>query len=225
MSCCFLVFLLVLLLVLVLLLGPNDSYTFFHLIVLSLLTDTVGVSISPCLYVRFLDPTRQERNREHAKRSRIRKKFMLECLQEQLLAMRKQNMALRQVDRSPRASEASRGGSGCGSRRGRGFSSCAQSGKVDCPRMAPKIWLGLWLWLYEYNHTRYLWYDDEYKYSTTMADMSMTMTMAWYEYYYNMTWQYDLWLWYVCEYGCDHDYDCGMTMIRLIWAWVCRILR
>lgn len=41
----------------------------------------------------------QERNREHAKRSRIRKKFMLECLQEQLLAMRKQNMALRQVSR------------------------------------------------------------------------------------------------------------------------------
>lgn len=39
----------------------------------------------------------QERNREHAKRSRIRKKFMLECLQEQLLTMRKQNMALRQV--------------------------------------------------------------------------------------------------------------------------------
>lgn len=39
----------------------------------------------------------QERNREHAKRSRIRKKFMLECLQEQLLAMRKQNLALRQV--------------------------------------------------------------------------------------------------------------------------------
>lgn len=42
----------------------------------------------------------QERNREHAKRSRIRKKFMLECLQEQLLAMRKQNMALRQVRRA-----------------------------------------------------------------------------------------------------------------------------
>ncbi|CAM9431945.1 unnamed protein product [Ectocarpus fasciculatus] len=40
---------------------------------------------------------RRERNREHAKRSRIRKKFMLECLQEQLLAMRKQNLALRQV--------------------------------------------------------------------------------------------------------------------------------
>ncbi|CAM9142725.1 unnamed protein product [Discosporangium mesarthrocarpum] len=40
---------------------------------------------------------RRERNREHAKRSRIRKKFMLECLQEQLLTMRKQNMALRQV--------------------------------------------------------------------------------------------------------------------------------
>ncbi|CAN0085720.1 unnamed protein product [Ectocarpus sp. 12 AP-2014] len=47
---------------------------------------------------------RRERNREHAKRSRIRKKFMLECLQEQLLAMRKQNLALRQVLEIPYAS-------------------------------------------------------------------------------------------------------------------------
>ncbi|CAN0078209.1 unnamed protein product, partial [Laminaria digitata] len=49
---------------------------------------------------------RQERNREHAKRSRIRKKFMLECLQEQLLAMRKQNMALRQVVKEHMPNEA-----------------------------------------------------------------------------------------------------------------------
>ncbi|CAM9331862.1 unnamed protein product [Ascophyllum nodosum] len=49
---------------------------------------------------------RQERNREHAKRSRIRKKFMLESLQEQLLAMRKQNMALRQVVKEHMPSEA-----------------------------------------------------------------------------------------------------------------------
>ncbi|KAG5187659.1 aureochrome 4 [Tribonema minus] len=40
---------------------------------------------------------RRERNREHAKRSRVRKKFMLECLQEQLLALRKENMNLRQA--------------------------------------------------------------------------------------------------------------------------------
>jgi bZIP transcription factor len=42
----------------------------------------------------------QERNREHAKRSRIRKKFMLECLQEQLMVLRKENMNLRQVSHS-----------------------------------------------------------------------------------------------------------------------------
>ncbi|KAG5180018.1 aureochrome 4 [Tribonema minus] len=40
---------------------------------------------------------RRERNREHAKRSRVRKKFMLDCLQDQLLALRKENMNLRQV--------------------------------------------------------------------------------------------------------------------------------
>lgn len=40
---------------------------------------------------------RRERNREHAKRSRIRKKFMLDCLQEQLMGLRKENMNLRQV--------------------------------------------------------------------------------------------------------------------------------
>nr|AML77773.1 putative LOV domain-containing protein [Dictyopteris undulata] len=49
---------------------------------------------------------RRERNREHAKRSRIRKKFMLECLQEQLLAMRKQNMALRQIVKENMPNEA-----------------------------------------------------------------------------------------------------------------------
>ncbi|CAM9719624.1 unnamed protein product, partial [Phaeothamnion confervicola] len=42
-------------------------------------------------------PAQQERNREHAKRSRIRKKFLLECLQEQLMLLRKENMNLRQV--------------------------------------------------------------------------------------------------------------------------------
>nr|AML79086.1 putative LOV domain-containing protein [Sargassum hemiphyllum] len=51
---------------------------------------------------------RQERNREHAKRSRIRKKFMLECLQEQLLAMRKQNLALRQVVKEHMPDEAAK---------------------------------------------------------------------------------------------------------------------
>nr|AML76368.1 putative LOV domain-containing protein [Ishige okamurae] len=40
---------------------------------------------------------RREQNREHAKRSRIRQKFLLECLQEQLSAERKLNMALRQI--------------------------------------------------------------------------------------------------------------------------------
>ncbi|CAM9811041.1 unnamed protein product [Chrysoparadoxa australica] len=40
---------------------------------------------------------RRERNREHAKRSRVRKKFMLECLQEELLCLRKENMNLRQL--------------------------------------------------------------------------------------------------------------------------------
>lgn len=73
-----------------------------------------GIIFRPPLYRRHPLPTvpftdgilyrQQERNREHAKRSRIRKKFMLECLQEQLLAMRKQNMALRQVN-ATRASE------------------------------------------------------------------------------------------------------------------------
>lgn len=40
---------------------------------------------------------RRERNREHAKRSRIRKKFLLESLQEQVAALRDENMSLRQV--------------------------------------------------------------------------------------------------------------------------------
>lgn len=40
---------------------------------------------------------RRERNREHAKRSRMRKKFMLESLQAQMLALRKENLRLRQL--------------------------------------------------------------------------------------------------------------------------------
>ena len=71
------------------------SYSSFHFLMCSLqVVPTVSLD---CYCWCVFCPTRQERNREHAKRSRIRKKFMLECLQEQLLAMRKQNMALRQV--------------------------------------------------------------------------------------------------------------------------------
>jgi PAS domain S-box-containing protein len=46
---------------------------------------------------------RRERNREHAKRSRVRKKFLLESLQEQLLGLRGENTGLRQlvVDKCP----------------------------------------------------------------------------------------------------------------------------
>jgi PAS domain S-box-containing protein len=40
---------------------------------------------------------RRERNREHAKRSRMRKKFMLESLQAQMQALRKENLRLRQL--------------------------------------------------------------------------------------------------------------------------------
>lgn len=39
----------------------------------------------------------RERNREHAKRSRVRKKLLLDSLQDQLLALRQQNTFLRQV--------------------------------------------------------------------------------------------------------------------------------
>lgn len=46
---------------------------------------------------------RRERNREHAKRSRIRKKLLLDSLQDQLMAMRKENATLRRIisDRIP----------------------------------------------------------------------------------------------------------------------------
>jgi len=40
---------------------------------------------------------RRERNREHAKRSRIRKKFLLESLQEQYLGLQHENMKLREI--------------------------------------------------------------------------------------------------------------------------------
>lgn len=40
---------------------------------------------------------RRERNREHAKRSRIRKKVLLDLLQDQLSALRRENMKLRRV--------------------------------------------------------------------------------------------------------------------------------
>lgn len=40
---------------------------------------------------------RRERNREHAKRSRIRKKFLLESLQDQVATLRNENMSLRRV--------------------------------------------------------------------------------------------------------------------------------
>jgi len=40
---------------------------------------------------------RRERNREHAKKSRVRKKFMLESLQDQVSLLRSENNALRQV--------------------------------------------------------------------------------------------------------------------------------
>lgn len=40
---------------------------------------------------------RRERNREHAKRSRVRKKLLLDSLQDQLLALRQENTSLRRV--------------------------------------------------------------------------------------------------------------------------------
>lgn len=40
---------------------------------------------------------RRERNREHAKRSRIRKKFLLESLQDQMASLRTENTYLRRV--------------------------------------------------------------------------------------------------------------------------------
>jgi PAS domain S-box-containing protein len=49
---------------------------------------------------------RRERNREHAKRSRIRKKFMLESLLEQVQDLRGENCSLRQVIRDEVPDEA-----------------------------------------------------------------------------------------------------------------------
>eukprot|EP01039_Chlorochromonas_danica_P003143 gene3143-3442_t len=48
---------------------------------------------------------RRERNREHAKRSRVRKKLLLDSLQDQLMGLRRENMALRRVvsERIPQA--------------------------------------------------------------------------------------------------------------------------
>ena len=40
---------------------------------------------------------RRQRNREHAKRSRVRKKFMLESLQEQVLELQRENQRLRMI--------------------------------------------------------------------------------------------------------------------------------
>ena len=40
---------------------------------------------------------RRQKNREHAKRSRVRKKFMLESLQEQVLSLQKENERLRTI--------------------------------------------------------------------------------------------------------------------------------
>ena len=40
---------------------------------------------------------RRERNREHAKRSRIRKRVILDLLQDQLAALRTENVKLRRV--------------------------------------------------------------------------------------------------------------------------------
>jgi PAS domain S-box-containing protein len=40
---------------------------------------------------------RRQRNREHAKRSRVRKKFMLESMQEQVRALQKENLELRML--------------------------------------------------------------------------------------------------------------------------------
>lgn len=49
---------------------------------------------------------RRERNREHAKRSRIRKKVLLDLLQDQLTALRKENVKLRAVVSEKIASKA-----------------------------------------------------------------------------------------------------------------------
>ncbi|RYY86995.1 hypothetical protein EON63_04750 [archaeon] len=48
---------------------------------------------------------RRERNREHAKKSRVRKKVLLDTLQDQLLSLRRENMVLRRVviDNIPQA--------------------------------------------------------------------------------------------------------------------------
>jgi len=51
-------------------------------------------NMSEADYQRF---ERRERNREHAKRSRVRKKLLLDSLQDQLLALRHENTNLRRV--------------------------------------------------------------------------------------------------------------------------------
>lgn len=58
------------------------------------MTDTLPCA-SPPLLIQRLD--RRERNRKHAKKSRIRKKALLETLQEQVASLRNENMSLRQV--------------------------------------------------------------------------------------------------------------------------------
>jgi len=53
-----------------------------------------GARMSEAEYQRY---ERRERNREHAKRSRVRKKLLLDSLQDQLLALRQENNNLRRV--------------------------------------------------------------------------------------------------------------------------------
>jgi len=52
-----------------------------------------------CCFLLFLHPIR-ERNREHAKRSRIRKKFLLESLQQSVTLLKEENDKLRNSIRS-----------------------------------------------------------------------------------------------------------------------------
>ena len=51
-------------------------------------------------------PPHRERNREHAKRSRIRKKFLLESLQQSVSLLREENDKLRDAVRTHLADEA-----------------------------------------------------------------------------------------------------------------------
>ena len=58
-------------------------------------SDHILIANLPCKII-FIE-THRERNREHAKRSRMRKKVLLDTLQDQLTALRNENIKLRRV--------------------------------------------------------------------------------------------------------------------------------